>query len=43
VLERAREAAREFLEEEGESVRYTTAVNYLEQHWQRRYGLAQVG
>jgi ATP-dependent DNA helicase RecG len=43
VLERAREAAHEFLAQEGDGPRYQAAARYLELHWQRRYGLAQVG
>lgn len=43
ILETAREEARLFLEAEADSPRLRLAVNYLEQRWQRRYGLAQVG
>lgn len=43
ILEAAREEARSFLEREAGGARLRHAVEYLEQRWQRRYGLAQVG
>lgn len=43
ILETAREAAAEFIEKENNTPRFRQAVDYLEQHWQRRYGLAQIG
>ncbi len=43
ILEAAREEARQFIERENGSARMAEAVRYLEENWQRRYGLAQVG
>ncbi|MDX2269572.1 MAG: ATP-dependent DNA helicase RecG [Bryobacter sp.] len=43
ILEQAREEAMRFIEKEEGSLRFRQAVDYLEQHWQRRYGLAQIG
>ncbi len=43
ILECAREEAQSFLDREEGTARGRAAVDYLEQHWQRRYGLAQVG
>ncbi|MFN9430492.1 MAG: ATP-dependent DNA helicase RecG [Acidobacteriota bacterium] len=43
ILEMARGEARSFLEREADSVRLREAERYLEDHWQRRYGLVQVG
>jgi ATP-dependent DNA helicase RecG len=43
LLEMAREEAARFIEREEGSPRFRQAVDYLEQRWQRRYGLAQIG
>jgi ATP-dependent DNA helicase RecG len=43
ILEMARREAQEFLEQYAQSPRMREAERYLEEHWQRRYGLAQVG
>ncbi len=43
ILEAAREEARQFIERENGSARMREAVRYLEENWQRRYGLGQVG
>ncbi len=43
ILEMARGEARSFLEREAGSARMMEAERYLEDHWQRRYGLVQVG
>lgn len=43
ILEMARGEARAFLENEAGSPRMAAAERYLEERWQRRYGLVQVG
>ncbi len=43
ILEMAREEARAFIERENGTEGYRNALQYLEQNWQRRYGLGQVG
>lgn len=43
ILEMARGEARSFLESEMGSEKMVAAETYLEQRWQRRYGLVQVG
>lgn len=43
ILEMARREAQEFLDRNAQSPRMREAERYLEEHWQRRYGLAQVG
>ncbi len=43
LLETARDEASRFIAREHGSARFRAAVEYLEQRWQRRYGLAQIG
>jgi hypothetical protein len=43
ILEMARGEAQSFLERHSGTEQMTKAENYLEQNWQRRYGLVQVG
>ncbi len=43
ILEMARGEARSFLEQEAGTDRLKAAEHYLEEKWQRRYGLVQVG
>ncbi len=43
ILEMARGEARSFLEKEAGTALMSSAERYLEENWQRRYGLVQVG
>jgi len=43
ILEQAREAARRFIEESRDSEEMRSVVRYIQEHWQRKYGLVQVG
>lgn len=43
ILEQAREEARALLAREGNNAELRDAVRYIQEHWQRRYGLVQVG
>jgi ATP-dependent DNA helicase RecG len=43
ILEMARGEARTFLDHESGTARMAAAETYLEERWQRRYGLVQVG
>jgi DNA replication initiation complex subunit (GINS family) len=43
ILEMARSEARNFLEKEAGNALMNAAERYLEENWQRRYGLVQVG
>jgi ATP-dependent DNA helicase RecG len=43
ILEMARSEARAFLENEQGTAKMEMATRYLEEHWNRRYGLVQVG
>jgi ATP-dependent DNA helicase RecG len=43
ILEMARGEARSFLDRESGTAQMSAAEQYLEQNWQRRYGLVQVG
>jgi ATP-dependent DNA helicase RecG len=43
ILEIARGEARSFLEKEGTPQQLEAAVRYLEERWNRHYGLVQVG
>ena len=43
ILEMARGEARSFLDRESGTAQMSSAEQYLEQNWQRRYGLVQVG
>jgi len=43
ILEMARTEAKTFLDNEFGSDQMAAAERYLEENWQRRYGLVQVG
>jgi ATP-dependent DNA helicase RecG len=43
ILEEARQAAREFIEQPQDTEELQRAVRYIQEHWQRRYGFIQVG
>ena len=43
ILEHAREEARALLAREGNNAELRDAIRYIQEHWQRRYGLVQVG
>ncbi len=43
ILEQARDEARALLERDVRSAELRDAVRYIQEHWQRRYGLVQVG
>jgi ATP-dependent DNA helicase RecG len=43
VLEIARSEAQAFIASPPSQEELRQAVNYIRQHWQRRYGLVQVG
>ncbi len=43
ILEVARNAAAEFIERPSSQTEFTLAMEYVHGHWQRRYGLVEVG
>jgi ATP-dependent DNA helicase RecG len=43
ILEEARRAAREFIEQPQDNEELQRAVRHIQEHWQRRYGFIQVG
>jgi ATP-dependent DNA helicase RecG len=43
ILEDARQAAREFIEQPQDTDEMRRAVRYIQDHWQRRYGFIKVG
>jgi ATP-dependent DNA helicase RecG len=43
ILEQARAEARRFIEEKRDSEEMRDAVRFIQEHWQRKYGLVQVG
>jgi ATP-dependent DNA helicase RecG len=43
ILEDARQAAREFVEQPQDNEEFQRAVRYIQEHWLRRYGFIQVG
>ena len=43
ILEQARTEARALLARDGSSAEVRDAIRYIQEHWQRRYGLVQVG
>ncbi len=43
ILELARREALDFIEKPPSDTEYRAAIDFLRTHWQRRYGLAQVG